>query len=360
VIIAANPEANGYYGNALAATTGSRFLVGSYNAAAGKGYVESLGAAQAGSPQQTALFAPLPAGELRIGYGVARLGEQALVNGKTASYLLNRVGAVWQQSKVLMPSAAGALVIRGALLAGDYALVQSSLSTQFYVDIYGVSASHISCANASIQLTAGFGESMSTNGQYVAIGTPGDSGTGVGSGVCTFSIAGAACLKSPACLPLPNTNKSSEGFGKAVAMSGSRLVVGAHLQSSSPLQPFFAYEYSGTAWTVAAQPPTFAGDLTAQWGRTLALDGDLLAVGAPAADSSKGLVRIYQVRGGQWSLLTELSVPAGTVSNTKFDGALFGTAVAVAGDVVAVGAPGATVGGMAAAGAVVLYRCPAL
>ena len=80
-------------------------------------------------------------------------------------------------------------------------------------------------------------------------------------------------------------------------------------------------------------------------GGAIDLDGPLLAVGAPGDDVTPGRVLLYRRTESSWSAAGEISAPADRRS------ARFGAAVAVAGNLVAVGSPGNDDG----AGAVVVY-----
>lgn len=71
------------------------------------------------------------------------------------------------------------------------------------------------------------------------------------------------------------------------------------------------------------------------FGVSMALDGDVMVVGAPTQDQGArdcGAVYVYQVQGGQWSAKQRLAPSACQ------EGLLFGTSVALSGDTLAVGA----------------------
>ena len=82
-----------------------------------------------------------------------------------------------------------------------------------------------------------------------------------------------------------------------------------------------------------------ASDATnADWfGTAVAMAGDTLVVGAPGADADDGAAYVLVRSGGTWLEQAELAPPAGP------GGGSFGASVAVSGDTIAVGAPRAAV-----------------
>ena len=69
-------------------------------------------------------------------------------------------------------------------------------------------------------------------------------------------------------------------------------------------------------------------------GATVAISGDTAVVGAPLENSSSGAAYVYFKTGGVWALQEKLTASDGAVGDR------FGAAVSIAGEVVAVGAPG--------------------
>jgi hypothetical protein len=161
----------------------------------------------------------------------------------------------------------------------------------------------------------------------------------------------------PTCSNLSHPS-TTDSFGTSVGVSGNLAVVGAPGQSA---QPFFAYAYDGTSWGMGPQPGALSGSATSDgWGQSVAIDGSLLAVGAPGASGGLGHVRVYQYLNGAWNTLLDADPPANNAT-VQFSGTMarFGSAVAVSGDLVVVGAPAATASAQSFAGAALVYRCPA-
>ena len=82
---------------------------------------------------------------------------------------------------------------------------------------------------------------------------------------------------------------------------------------------------------------TLSGAAEDKFGAAVAVEGDVLAVGAYGYDGFAGAVYVYRLSGGTWSFQTRLTLPAAE------DGDHFGEAVALSGGRLIAGAPGRTV-----------------
>ena len=140
--------------------------------------------------------------------------------------------------------------------------------------------------------------------------------------------------------------QAGAAFGSAIAVKSSpqpgfpRLYAGAPLFDGAGADSGAVFD-NGFLMTA---PSLSAGD---RFGTALAVDSDLLVAGAPGKDlagSESGAA--YLNRQGSWTLL----LPTGGAA-----GDLFGQSVACAADTVAVGAPNADVAGVSNAGAVYLF-----
>jgi len=121
-------------------------------------------------------------------------------------------------------------------------------------------------------------------------------------------------------------------FGSALAASGNGLVVGAPKHGDNGA--VYLFEKKGSTWTrtVRIDPP--AGGKGDEFGLAVALDGKLLVVSAPSADSSRGAVYAYRRdRRGRWS--EPVVIGRGSEPHDRF-----GRAIALAGDRVLIGVPG--------------------
>ncbi len=209
---------------------------------------------------------------------------------------------------------------------------------------------------------SGFGHAVAIAGEYAFVGEPSEALPRVGGegpaplivpGVVHVYRRGPTGWKEVDKLVNPGS-AGRDGFGIALATDGATLLVGQVLPpgggaggrggrgaaATSPAPDsahgaVFVYHRSAAGkWTAAGTLDASAAHAGAQYGSALAVAGDLAFVGAPA-DSAGGLVYSYK-RGpkGDWSAAGTLPAQ-GVVAGDHF-----GTAIAINGDRVAVGAPG--------------------
>ncbi|MCP3916413.1 MAG: hypothetical protein GY711_12720 [bacterium] len=93
----------------------------------------------------------------------------------------------------------------------------------------------------------------------------------------------------------------------------------------------------GTTWSLEAELTAVGESANDVFGWSVAANGDTLVVGAPgsdAADWEAGAAYVFERSGGVWTQSAELGAPAANAHD------LFGRSVAIDGDRVLVGAPG--------------------
>jgi hypothetical protein len=184
---------------------------------------------------------------------------------------------------------------------------------------------------------------LDVDGTRIASGSPGEA-----------SAAGAAYVfdcATPGCAGarvVTNGLVAGDRFGAAVALSGDTLVVGAPGQAPGAAYVFLR---SGATWAQQARLSASGGTAGDGFGRALALDGDRLVVAAAAADNRAGAAYVFARVGTVWTQQARL----GAVDAAAGDS--FGRSVALSGDTVLVGAPlkPATAGGSFANGAVYAF-----
>lgn len=191
-----------------------------------------------------------------------------------------------------------------------------------------------------------FGASVALNGDLLAVGAPdaldlfGGSPRGPGA-VYVFRDTGGTWPQQEKLLAGDGSN--FDQLGASVAVQGDLLVAGAPGdQPSGDGAPnggagaAYVFRFDGLAWTQEAKlvaTPTVNGD---RLGASVALDGDVIAVGRPGYDSGstdRGAVLVFRYAAGLWSFEAQLT--AGDPAN----GDSFGSSVTVDGNLIAVGAP---------------------
>ncbi|TDD73096.1 hypothetical protein E1262_01005 [Jiangella aurantiaca] len=149
---------------------------------------------------------------------------------------------------------------------------------------------------------------------------------------------------------------ADDQLGNAVAIDGDTAVVGA---SQADVDEFgasgaaYVYTRSGDGWErQATLLPDGERDWGMVFGRSVAIDGDTIVVGATGASfdgSRPGAAYVFVRDGGTWTQQAKLS------TNDVRWGAELGYSVAVDGDTVAAGAPGEHLGDDNAAGVVQIF-----
>jgi len=205
------------------------------------------------------------------------------------------------------------------------------------------------------------GESVSTDGGFVAVGAPtaGDHGNEPGE-VRIYRIepdgAGADRVHELARIA---GWRAGDHFGGSIAIRrlprGLLLAVGADGADSVEL---FRADDEGRGWTHAATLSPLHADPGADFGAAIAItpDGCAVIVGARRADIGgsidEGAAYLFELQAERddWKQVALLTSPSPRMSGW------FGSAVACTGDLIAIGAPGEESGGAPGAGAVHLYR----
>ncbi|HSR14291.1 MAG TPA: choice-of-anchor B family protein, partial [Gemmatimonadales bacterium] len=144
-----------------------------------------------------------------------------------------------------------------------------------------------------------------------------------------------------------------DGFGTALAVDGTVMAVGAPRQGAGAV---YLFEQRGGTWAPAGKLIR-EGTASDGFGEALVLKGNLLVVSAPGRDSARGEVFAYRrAASGAWDAGTRIG--AGTEVNGRF-----GAAIAMDADRVLVGVPGPGIfggpfggGARPQPGAAILYR----
>lgn len=134
----------------------------------------------------------------------------------------------------------------------------------------------------------------------------------------------------------PSDPIEHDRFGHAVGLDGDTIVIGAHAHHELGRKQGAAYVF-GFRRGVWRQEAKLAAPEAARFGHAVAISGDRLVVGAPGGlveGATAGAVYVYRRQGSDWRRETRL-----TAGDAR-EGHLFGLAVGISGDSVAVGAPG--------------------
>ena len=119
-----------------------------------------------------------------------------------------------------------------------------------------------------------------------------------------------------------------------MAMSATTLVVGAigHTVNGNAYQgSAYVFALSGGSWTQSAELNSSDGGEGDNFGQSVALNGNMILVGAPYHSSELGAAYVFTFNGTAWSQSAELSPSNGSATG------LFGTSVALSGTIALVG-----------------------
>ena len=186
-----------------------------------------------------------------------------------------------------------------------------------------------------------FGYSVAIDGDTVVVAATGDDdgGSGSGSAYVLRTTDGGATYVEVAKLTASDA-AAGDAFGRSVAIDGSTIVVGAYYKSSGTGA---VYIFSTTdGWTTHTEIKLTAADAAANdyFGESVAIDGATVVVGAHAKDSYTGSVYVFRTTDG-WTTHTEIKLTAADAASYDH----FGESVAIAGDTIVVGARFDDVGG---------------
>lgn len=194
-----------------------------------------------------------------------------------------------------------------------------------------------------------FGLTLAASGPWLLIGEPGPSPESLNpedeamSGRIHLFRENAASQWSAAGTLSPADGVPGDGFGSAIAVDAERgiALVGAprwHMPTADapgePLGRVYRFQLEGQEWNASGALPASPGS-NAGFGSALALSGDRLVVGSPGAEGGVGTAVLYRQGGsdGAWSRAFTISPLDGE------RGDLFGSAVGLDGNDIWVGAP---------------------
>ena len=183
-----------------------------------------------------------------------------------------------------------------------------------------------------------FGAAVAISGTRTVVGAPWD---GTGAPAAGMAFVYDLCEKMPMILKaaLANPGAADSGtFGRSVAISGTRVVVGAP-DGDDGVGATYVYDLSSATPTVPVltltNPSPAAGD---SFGNSVAISGTRILVGAPGDDAGAtdaGRIYVYEMTSATPTL------PVATLNNpTPAAGDNFGNAVAIDGTRAVVGASG--------------------
>lgn len=203
------------------------------------------------------------------------------------------------------------------------------------------------------QLNAAYGASVGIFDRFVIVGSPGAHGDMGAAYIYEKPSSGWADLDKDIHVEkiLAPNGGIEDYFGTSVAISDRFAVVGSYGDDgvANRAGAVYVYEKMGDdSWSVPAELPLDATNFDPdaspfqaddKLGMSVAIDGNLIAAGAPGPSGARGKVFLFRYESGQWSIAGELQPTAAELDElqvTNLEG--FGTSVSVQGNYLAVGA----------------------
>ena len=286
-----------------------------------------------------------------FGYSVAISGSTIVVGAISANsrhgaaYVFNRQGESWVETQKLTASdgatddlfgwsvaISGSTVVVGAILGNPHGAAYvfnrqsgSWVETQKLI--------------ASARGAAEFGYSVAISGSTVVVGAIIDNffvNSFQGSAF-VFSHQGGSWVETQKLSP--SNGGKFDLFGYSVAVSGSTIVVSARADTiggNFDQGSAFVFNRQGGSWVETQQLIASDGEVGDEFGKSIAISGSTIVVGAQAdigGNSLQGAAYVFTSNGGSWVEEQKLTASDGKA----FDN--FGRSVAISGSTIIVGSP---------------------
>ncbi len=260
----------------------------------------------------------------RFGSAVAISGNTAVVGAKShnigrgAAYVFVRMGDTWvEQAKLVAPNEMngdefgrsvdidGDTIIVGAWLGDVTGAVNGGTASIFVRN--GVTWTHQQTVTASdIMAFQGFGITVGVSGDTAIAGNPEDNASGNDSGAVYVFQRNGGVWNQVQKIKAPDAS-AADYFGEAAAISNDRLVVGSarddqacpgdvHCNSGSA----YVYVRVGGVWQFEQLLTASDATPVAFFGYAVAIADDVVTVGAPFAPGTIGAAYVFARRGGTW------------------------------------------------------------
>ncbi len=201
-----------------------------------------------------------------------------------------------------------------------------------------------------------FGSSVSASGDRLLAGAFQKYSIGGGDRAGAAYVFDRRCDECPRGQRIDSTTgENGDKFGDSLAIEGALLVVGASQEGRLNEGSAFVYAFDSPTerWKGSQKLKASDAEASDRFGAAVALDGNVAAIGTPSGGKQgapvAGAAYVFRFDGMTW--IEEQELNASDASNYAF----FGTAVDIDGDVIVVGAPyGDTVSGQDTGSAYIL------
>jgi len=177
---------------------------------------------------------------------------------------------------------------------------------------------------------AELGRSVAIDGNLVAVGMGADGADGA---VYLYRRQGTTYVFEEKLLNPDATPKAE--FGRSVAIQGGRVFVGARFAQAGDVEEagaVYVFEKNKNTWRYEEKVVSPAPQKGDNFGRAIAIQGNLLVVTARKNDAEKGAVYVFEKRGHGYACTANL------VASDSTDGDYFGQSIDIQGSFLVIGA----------------------
>jgi uncharacterized protein (TIGR03437 family) len=282
-------------------------------------------------------------------------------NNQGSAYVFVRSGGVWsfQQKLTANDGVTGDGFGRSVAISGDTVAVSSfsgNGSAYVFVRSGGVWSFQQKLVAIDAEKPDFFGEAVALSGDTIVISAlQANIGTNIDQGaVYVFTRSGTVWSK-PSKL-IANDGAEGDNFGSSVAVSDGVIVVGAYLDKigdNIDEGSVYVFARSGAVWSLQQKLTADDGAAEAMFGAAVAISGDTIVAGSPGAriatNDFQGAAYVFVRSGAAWSKQKKLTAAEGAASD------YFGGSVAIHGGKALVGAITADIGAANNQGSVYLF-----
>ena len=262
-------------------------------------------------------------------------------SGAAYVYVANEGAWTLQQRLVPQDGSEGDNFGHSVAIAGDTAFIAAPDDNAWAGAVYvfvRVNGNWVEDDKITVVDSRSFGSSIAFDDGTLLIGEHGDNTNGSWSGAAHVYVHDGSQWMSQAKI-VPSDGTHGDRFGVEVALDGDTAVMGAPEDDAAAGNGGSAYVYvrAGSTWTFQEKLLAADADNDDQLGYALAIDGDTIVMGADNDDvngPTSGTAYVFVREGDTWSQQTKLIAPDGV----KWDNA--GRGVSVLGDRALMGAPG--------------------
>lgn len=178
-----------------------------------------------------------------------------------------------------------------------------------------------------------FGTTVAIDGDVAVVGAPGSDFAVFGAAYVFRRVSGVWTFEQKLS---PPAGVAMDEYGASVSVSVDRIAVGAPESGFDGPGSVYIYRDNGLTWTLEGDLSALGGAADDEFGRAVSLSGTSVLIGAPGRDeagSESGAAYVYVFDGAAWALQQKLLASGGAAGDR------FGAALAHESNTALIGAP---------------------